>query len=131
MNKKLSKEISARTTADSSTKADDMHVSPAIAKPNVACRFGSSHRFGVSVISWYVRLFDLSFENELRLIAKWLTFIYGWSPFSKCQRLLFPKRWKLFWLRFWNSPISLFFVAAFAILLSLLIVYLSTNYIMK
>ncbi len=35
-NKKLSKEISARTTADSSTKADDMHVSPAIAKPNVA-----------------------------------------------------------------------------------------------
>ncbi len=36
MNKKLSKEISARTTADSSTNADDMHVSPAIAKPNVA-----------------------------------------------------------------------------------------------
>ncbi len=37
MNKKLSKEMSARTTADSSTEADDMHVSPAIAKPNVAC----------------------------------------------------------------------------------------------
>ncbi len=35
MNKKLSKEISARTTADSSTKADDMHFSPAIAKHNV------------------------------------------------------------------------------------------------
>ena len=36
-NKKLSKEISARTTDDSSTKADEMHVCPAIAKPNVAC----------------------------------------------------------------------------------------------
>ena len=34
-NKKLSKEISARTTADSSTETDDMHVSPAIAKPIV------------------------------------------------------------------------------------------------
>ena len=28
--------MSARTTADSSTEADDMHVSPAIAKPNVS-----------------------------------------------------------------------------------------------
>ena len=35
MNKKLNKEISARTTDDSSTKADEMHVSPAIAKPTV------------------------------------------------------------------------------------------------
>ncbi len=29
--------MSARTAADSSTKADDMQVSPAIAKPNVSC----------------------------------------------------------------------------------------------
>ncbi len=35
MNKKLSKEMSARTTDDSSTQADGMQVSPAIAKPNV------------------------------------------------------------------------------------------------
>ena len=39
MNKKLSKEMSARTTADSSANADDMQVSPAIAKPNVISRF--------------------------------------------------------------------------------------------
>ena len=37
MNKKLSKEMSAGTTDDSSTKADDMQVSPAIAKPHVVC----------------------------------------------------------------------------------------------
>ncbi len=35
MNKKLSKEKSARTTDDSSTKDEEMHVSPAIAKPIV------------------------------------------------------------------------------------------------
>jgi len=35
MNKKLNKEISARTTDDSRTKADEMHVRPAIAKPTV------------------------------------------------------------------------------------------------
>ncbi len=34
--------MSAQTTDDSSTKADEMHVSPAIAKPNVICRFGQS-----------------------------------------------------------------------------------------
>ncbi len=35
MNKKLSKELSAGTEADSSTKADGMQVSPANAKPRV------------------------------------------------------------------------------------------------
>ncbi len=35
MNKKLSKEISAGTTDDSSTKDDDMQVSPAIANTYV------------------------------------------------------------------------------------------------
>jgi hypothetical protein len=32
---KLNKEFSARTTDDSGTKADEMHVRPAIPKPNV------------------------------------------------------------------------------------------------
>ncbi len=36
MNKRLSKEMTARTTDDSSTNADEMHVSPAIAKPHVS-----------------------------------------------------------------------------------------------
>jgi hypothetical protein len=36
----LSKGFSARVTDDSSTKADEKHVSPAIAKPNVSSRFG-------------------------------------------------------------------------------------------
>lgn len=37
MKKKLSKELSARTKADSSTKDEEMQVSPAIAKPIVVC----------------------------------------------------------------------------------------------
>jgi hypothetical protein len=43
MIKKLIRIFSARTTDDSSTKADEMHVSPAIAKPNVTSRFVSSN----------------------------------------------------------------------------------------
>lgn len=39
MKKKLSKELSAGTEADSSTKAEGMQVSPADAKPNVASSF--------------------------------------------------------------------------------------------
>jgi len=35
MNQKLNKELSARTTDDSSTNADEMHVSPAIGNTNV------------------------------------------------------------------------------------------------
>ena len=42
MDKKLSKEMSARTTDDSSTKDEEMQVSPAIAKPNVTCRLLST-----------------------------------------------------------------------------------------
>ena len=38
-NKKLSKETSAGTAADSSTKDEEMQVSPAIAKPAVICRW--------------------------------------------------------------------------------------------
>ena len=38
-NKKLSKELSARTADESSTKDEQMHVSPAIAKPGVGCCF--------------------------------------------------------------------------------------------
>ena len=34
--------MSARTTDDGSTKAEEIHVSPAIAKPNVSCSFGQS-----------------------------------------------------------------------------------------
>lgn len=43
MNKKLSKELSARTADDSSTKADKKHVSPAIAKPHVSCSTVDKH----------------------------------------------------------------------------------------
>lgn len=38
-NKKMNKEISAGTEAEQRTEADEKHVSPAIAKPNVVCRF--------------------------------------------------------------------------------------------
>lgn len=41
-NKKLIKELSARTNADGSTNADDYSFSPANAKPHVASSFVSS-----------------------------------------------------------------------------------------
>jgi len=120
----------ARTAADSEQKDDDMFVSQHSRKPNVGSRFCLSHRVGVNTIRWFSKLFNLSLEKELILGVKWLQFIYHWFPFSLYQRKLFPKRWKLFWLLFWNSPISLFVSVIVATLLSLLIVYLSTKYIM-
>ena len=121
----------AGTKADSSTADEVNSVSQHSRKPNVGCRFSLSHRLGVDFIRWFSTSFYLSLENELRIGVKWLQFIYYWSPFALCQRKLFPKRWKLFWLRFWNSPISLFVSVTVVILLSLLIVYLSTSYIKK
>jgi hypothetical protein len=128
MNKSSIKNFQPEQKPNSKQKADEKHVCPAIGNTNVVCWSG---RFGVKIIEIYVKIYRLTFEQELRLIGKWLMFIYQLQPFSKSQRQLFPNRWKLFWLKFWNSPISLFVSVIVAILLSLLLVYLSTNYIMK
>lgn len=128
MNKRTSENFKPELQPNSEQKADGLHFSPAIGNTNVVCWSG---RFGVKIIGIYVKIFRLSFEQELRLIGKWLMFIYQRQPFSKCQRQLFPNRWKLFWLKFWNSPISLFVSVIVSILLSLVLVYLSTKYIMK
>lgn len=54
MKKKLSKEMSAGTTDDSSTNADDMQVSPAIAKPNVVRSPNSVSTEKVDIIPGYL-----------------------------------------------------------------------------
>lgn len=125
------KELPAETAAEKTTEDQVLTSSHTIGKPHVACRFGLSHHWGLSFITWYSNKRNLSLEATLRMAAKWLNFIYRDSPFSIGQRMLFPNRWKLFWLRFWNSPISLLVPVIVAVLLSWLIIYLSINYIMK
>jgi len=109
----------------------DTTSSQPCSKPNVACRFGLSYRWGLSFITWYSNKRNLSLEATLRMGAKWLNFIYGWSPFSKCQRMLFPKRWKLFWLLFLNSPVYLFVVVVCSILQSVIVLYLTIKLLKK
>lgn len=58
MNKKLSKEMSARTTDDSSTEVDDMHVSPAIAKPDVMCRTFFLSKFWLKLILKIIQILN-------------------------------------------------------------------------
>ena len=122
---------SAETKADRELQPIDTTSSPTDAKPRVACRFGLSHRLGVSVISWYVKLFNLSFEKELRLIAKWLMFIYGSSPFSKCRRKQLAKNVKSFVVL--TAPVEWYLIAVsvVSLLQCCLVVYLTIKYIMK
>ena len=100
-------------------------------KHHVNGRFSVLCLSGLRVIELYCHWRKLSFEKQCVLVSKWFSFIYFYSPFSKCQRELLSKRLKLFWLRFLNSPIFLCAVAGLGLLLSLVVVYLTTKYKLK
>ena len=102
-----------------------------IANANVACRFHFVPRVGLHFISKLCILFKVSLETELKISVRWLQYNYWYSPISRSQLRLLPKRWKLFCLRFWNSPISLLVPVILGIVLSLVILYLSKLYRLK
>jgi len=81
MKKKLSKELSAGTEADSSTKAEGMQVSPANAKPNVSRRIAKLPKwaqFEISKRDMYIeslcrKLHQAEKVNEITSNMNWFT----------------------------------------------------------
>lgn len=125
MNKMPKSIPSAGTDADSELQPIDITSSQHSSKPNVACRFGLSHRFGLSLITWYSNKRKLSLEATLRIGAKYLNFIYHSSPFSMCQRKRFVKNVKSFFAL--TAPVELYLIAVsvVSLLQCCLVVWLS------
>ena len=131
MNKRTLNNFQPGLQPNSEQKADETHVSPAIGNTNVACRFGLSHRCGLSFITWYSNKKDLSLETTLRMGAKWLNFIYRDSPFSKCQRKLLSKNLKSFFAGQADLSVYALVLSLVALLQSSVVAYLTIKLLMK
>lgn len=131
MNKRTSKNFQPEQKSNSELKDDEMQFSPAIGNTNVACRFGLSHRWGLSFITWYSNKKNLSLETTLRMAAKWLNFIYRDSPFSMCQRKALSKNLKSFFAGQSDLSIYALVLSLVALLQSSVVVYLTIKLLMK